>query len=57
MEVNGQTIQGSADGIKCDEDGNIWSSAGWEARDMMVFIFLSQMRETYWTNPVARNLL
>ena len=29
MEVSGQIIQGSADGIKCDEDGNIWSSAGW----------------------------
>ena len=29
MELNGKTIKGGADGIKCDEDGNIWSSAGW----------------------------
>ena len=29
MEVNGQIFKGGADGIKCDEDGNIWSSAGW----------------------------
>ena len=29
MEVNGQILKGGADGIKCDEDGNIWSSAGW----------------------------
>ncbi len=27
MEWNGKT--GFADGIRCDEDGNIWSSAGW----------------------------
>jgi gluconolactonase len=27
MEWNGKT--GAADGIRCDEDGNIWSSAGW----------------------------
>ena len=29
MEIEGKLIRGSADGIKCDEDGNIWSSAGW----------------------------
>ena len=29
MELDGKTIKGGADGIKCDEDGNIWSSAGW----------------------------
>lgn len=27
MEWNGKI--GAADGIRCDEDGNIWSSAGW----------------------------
>jgi gluconolactonase len=27
MELNGKS--GFADGIRCDEDGNIWSSAGW----------------------------
>ncbi|MEZ5395944.1 MAG: SMP-30/gluconolactonase/LRE family protein [Bryobacterales bacterium] len=27
MELNGKA--GLADGIRCDEDGNIWSSAGW----------------------------
>ena len=27
MELNGQA--GQADGIRCDTDGNIWSSAGW----------------------------
>ncbi|PJX22290.1 gluconolactonase [Advenella sp. S44] len=27
MEFEGKS--GSADGIRCDEDGNIWSSAGW----------------------------
>jgi gluconolactonase len=27
MEMDGKT--GFADGIRCDEDGNIWSSAGW----------------------------
>jgi gluconolactonase len=27
MEYEGKT--GFADGIRCDEDGNIWSSAGW----------------------------
>jgi gluconolactonase len=27
MEYNGKT--GFADGIRCDEDGNLWASAGW----------------------------
>ena len=27
MELNDQT--GFADGIRCDEDGNVWASAGW----------------------------
>jgi gluconolactonase len=27
MELNGKS--GFADGIRCDEDGNVWSSAGW----------------------------
>lgn len=27
MELDGKT--GFADGIRCDEDGNVWSSAGW----------------------------
>ncbi|MFB3818867.1 MAG: SMP-30/gluconolactonase/LRE family protein [Candidatus Methylomirabilales bacterium] len=27
MEYNGKT--GFADGIRCDEDGNVWASAGW----------------------------
>lgn len=29
MEVDGKTVAGLADGIRADEDGNIWSSAGW----------------------------
>lgn len=29
MELNGETVAGIADGIRADEDGNIWSSAGW----------------------------
>ena len=29
MEVDGKVLKGNADGIKCDVDGNIWSSAGW----------------------------
>ena len=29
MEVGGQKVAGLADGIRCDTDGNIWSSAGW----------------------------
>ncbi|MEM7077521.1 MAG: SMP-30/gluconolactonase/LRE family protein [Pseudomonadota bacterium] len=29
MEVDGEVKQGFADGIRCDQDGYIWSSAGW----------------------------
>lgn len=29
LEASGGTLTGGADGIKCDIDGNIWSSAGW----------------------------
>ena len=29
MEVNGAKIAGLADGMRCDTDGNVWSSAGW----------------------------
>jgi gluconolactonase len=29
MEVDGERKQGFADGIRCDTEGNIWSSAGW----------------------------
>ena len=29
MDLNGETVSGIADGIRADEDGNIWSSAGW----------------------------
>ena len=29
MEVDGQQMIGGADGIRCDENGYIWSSAGW----------------------------
>ena len=29
MELDGKILKGGADGIKCDKDGNIWSSAGW----------------------------
>lgn len=29
MEVAGKTVTGLADGIRCDTDGNVWSSAGW----------------------------
>ena len=44
MEVNGQTIKGSADGIKCDEDGNIWSSAGWGGKGYDGVHIFEQMR-------------
>lgn len=29
MEIDGQIRTGFADGIRCDTDGNVWSSAGW----------------------------
>lgn len=29
MYVKGEEVAGLADGIRCDRDGNIWSSAGW----------------------------
>lgn len=29
MELAGEVVAGQADGIRCDVDGNIWSSAGW----------------------------
>jgi gluconolactonase len=29
LELDGKTVQGQADGIRCDKDGNLWSSAGW----------------------------
>ena len=29
MELDGRTVAGFADGIRCDAEGNIWSSAGW----------------------------
>jgi gluconolactonase len=29
LELNGQTVAGMADGIRADEDGNVWASAGW----------------------------
>ena len=29
LEGKGKIFEGGADGIKCDVDGNIWSSAGW----------------------------
>lgn len=29
LELNGETVAGFADGIRCDADGNIWASAGW----------------------------
>ncbi len=29
FEVNGKQVAGLADGIRCDVDGNVWSSAGW----------------------------
>ena len=29
LEVDGKELVGSADGIRCDIDGNVWSSAGW----------------------------
>jgi gluconolactonase len=27
MEVNGKTVSGGSDGIRCDTDGNVWSAA------------------------------
>ena len=29
LEQDGESRSGFADGIRCDADGNIWSSAGW----------------------------
>lgn len=29
MELHGKVVAGQADGIRCDVEGNIWSSAGW----------------------------
>ena len=29
LEVKGEKVAGFADGIRCDTDGNVWSSAGW----------------------------
>lgn len=29
LELNGEKVAGFADGIRADEDGNIWASAGW----------------------------
>lgn len=29
MELNGKTVAGLADGIRCDQDGNLWCGAGW----------------------------
>jgi gluconolactonase len=29
LELNGEVVAGFSDGIRADEDGNIWSSAGW----------------------------
>lgn len=29
LELDGKIVAGQADGIRCDVDGNIWSSAGW----------------------------
>lgn len=29
LELNGKVVAGMADGIRCDVEGNIWSSAGW----------------------------
>ena len=29
LDLNGETVAGLADGIRCDRDGNIWASAGW----------------------------
>jgi gluconolactonase len=29
MEVKGKKVAGFSDGIRCDIDGNVWSSAGW----------------------------
>jgi len=29
MYVKGEEVAGLADGIRCDRDGNLWSSAGW----------------------------
>ena len=29
LEVDGETVAGQADGIRCDVEGNVWSSAGW----------------------------
>ena len=29
LEFEGKALEGGADGIRCDKDGNLWSSAGW----------------------------
>lgn len=33
LELDGKVVAGQADGIRADEDGNIWSSAGWVGED------------------------
>jgi gluconolactonase len=32
MNVGGKEMEGLADGIRCDTDGNVWSSAGWAGK-------------------------
>ena len=29
LDLNGKQVAGFADGIRADEDGNVWASAGW----------------------------
>ena len=29
MDLNGKTVAGMADGIRCDRDGNVWAGMGW----------------------------
>jgi gluconolactonase len=29
MDLNGKKVQGNADGIRCDTEGNVWAATGW----------------------------
>ena len=52
MEINGKTIHGNADGIKCDVDGNM-VECGLGGTVMMVFIYSNQMQAKEWSNHSA----
>ena len=49
---------GFADGIRCDEDGNIWASAGWVGRRLRRRPHLRRRRRhTHWPDQTSGDLL